>query len=184
MRRRCFSPCDPSYRYVGGRGLTVCDRWRDSFAAFLADMGPRPAGHSIDRIDNDRGYSPDNCRWATASQQQINSRKAKFLEHDGKRLCLSDWSRLTGLSIGTITARMSCGWTVADALTISPDIGSRRRAARILGQGFPAGIRWNKNVNRWQARTWWDGRYHYLGYFADKADAGAAILAKLAQLQG
>ncbi len=75
MRRRCYVPTDRSFDLYGGRGITVCDQWRASFANFLADMGPRPSPkHSIDRINNDGNYEPDNCRWATASQQVSNRR--------------------------------------------------------------------------------------------------------------
>lgn len=78
MRQRCLEPRNASYPYYGGRGISVCDRWRDDFAAFLADMGERPAGTSIDRIDVNGDYVPDNCRWATADQQAQNSRTTKL----------------------------------------------------------------------------------------------------------
>jgi hypothetical protein len=75
MKQRCLSPGHPKYRLWGGRGITVCERWRNSFAAFLADMGDRPSPHhSIDRIDDDGHYEPGNVRWATASEQRRNRR--------------------------------------------------------------------------------------------------------------
>lgn len=75
MKQRCFNPLDDAYPNYGGRGISVCDRWRYSFANFRDDMGPRPSkNHSIDRIDNDGNYEPSNCRWATRHQQQTNQR--------------------------------------------------------------------------------------------------------------
>jgi hypothetical protein len=75
MKARCTNPKSPKFRYYGGRGITVCDRWSTSFEAFLADMGDRPPGKSIDRINNDGNYEPGNCRWATQSEQVRNRRR-------------------------------------------------------------------------------------------------------------
>jgi hypothetical protein len=77
MKSRCFDRNHPRYQDWGGRGITVCARWRDDFAAFLADMGPCPTGHSIDRINNDGDYEPGNCRWADAITQRNNRRDSK-----------------------------------------------------------------------------------------------------------
>ena len=74
MVKRCTYPKATGFKNWGGRGITVCERWLHSFEAFYADMGPRPEGTTLDRRDNDLGYSPDNCRWATRSEQNANQR--------------------------------------------------------------------------------------------------------------
>lgn len=121
MLTRCYNPKDPGFPNYGGRGITVCARWRgrtaQSFQHFLRDMGPRPPQHSLDRINNNKGYSPSNCRWATQQQQSWNSRKVIMLTHDGKRLPISEWARRCKVSRQALWARLRAGWTTQRALT-------------------------------------------------------------------
>lgn len=118
MRARCSNPDHKAYPDYGGRGVTVCERWK-SFENFIADMGERPAGMTLDRIDNDKGYSPENCRWATRKQQNNNSRKNRLLTHEGRTQTLSAWAGEAGLSRGALLKRLARGWTLAESLTVA-----------------------------------------------------------------
>jgi hypothetical protein len=118
MKNRCDNPTVRVFPNYGGRGIQVCDRWRDSFVNFLADMGERPSPqHWIERIDNNGHYAPDNCRWATPTEQGRNRRDNRTLSHDGETRTLTDWARHVGLRRETIANRLRWGWDVADALT-------------------------------------------------------------------
>ena len=117
MRQRCHYAEDISYKNYGARGIKVCERWMNSFENFYADMGARPDGTSLDRRDNEGNYEPTNCFWATKEEQGANQRTNRVLEHDGKRLTLTQWSRLTGLSKHTISRRIKLGWALEKTLT-------------------------------------------------------------------
>ncbi len=124
---RCCNPkarCFPRY---GGRGIRICERWRSSFAHFLADVGARPSvKHQIEREDNDGDYEPGNCRWATDAEQRRNKRTNRFVEHDGLRLTITDWSKRTGIDKTTLRNRILRGWPASRALTEAP-VDYRRR---------------------------------------------------------
>ena len=116
MRKRCRGP-HPSFSLYGGRGITVCARW-ESFENFLADMGPRPSPkHSIDRIDSDGNYEPDNCRWATRAEQSRNTRRNVFLTFGGQTMCLEDWASRIGMRPHVLGSRIQRGWSIERALT-------------------------------------------------------------------
>lgn len=118
MKRRCYNPRNSQYHLYGGRGITICDRWRTTFVNFLADMGKKPSPqHSIDRIDNDGNYEPANCRWATKMEQSHNSRKVRLITYNGETLCLREWARKVGITHRTLSVRLRRGWTTERALT-------------------------------------------------------------------
>lgn len=117
MKQRCLDPNNAAYDRYGGRGIKVCDRWLNSFEAFLDDMGPRPTGLTIDRINNNGHYEPTNCRWTTYREQRLNSRSVRLLTFNGETRCLTDWARITGIGECTIFYRLQRGWSVERALT-------------------------------------------------------------------
>lgn len=130
-RRRCHNPGHSQFPSYGARGIIMCDRWRKSFSAFLADMGRRPSpDHSIDRIDNDGNYEPGNCRWATAAEQANNKRNNVFIEAHGERLSLHEWASKTGLKYGTIRIRLFRGFTPEQAVTFRHHQRDRHRSQR------------------------------------------------------
>lgn len=118
MIQRCETPQNASYSYYGGRGITVCARWRESFGAFLEDMGPRPSPkHSLDRIDNARGYEPSNCRWATRLEQNRNTRRNTRITALGRTMTLPEWAESSGVDYSVLRARISSGWEPERAVT-------------------------------------------------------------------
>lgn len=120
MKRRCHNPKEPGYADYGGRGITVCERWKDSFENFYADMGDPPSDdHSLDRKKVDGNYDLDNCRWATRLEQNNNRRDTIFLTHDGVSRSIGDWSRLLGINKRTLEWRYYQGKSV-DAILKQP----------------------------------------------------------------
>lgn len=111
MKHRCEFPSDQDWSNYGGRGITVCQRWSESFDSFIADVGPKPTRHhQIERIDNDKGYCPENCRWATVPEQARNRRNNIWLEYGGKSWVMADLARYLGISGPTLKGRVQRGW--------------------------------------------------------------------------
>lgn len=123
MRNRCSGIKHNRKHIYADRGITVCERWNNSFADFLKDMGPRPSKeHSIDRFpDNNGNYEPGNCRWATDKQQMGNSRRNKRYEFNGKNLMPCEWDVHCGFSDGLVRHRLRAGWTIQRAVTTPAD---------------------------------------------------------------
>lgn len=115
MRSRCTNENDSYYHRYGGRGIKVCERW-ERFENFLSDMGERPAGLTLDRVNNDGNYEPGNCRWATRAEQHSNRHDNRRLSYGGKTLIIAEWSRLSGTRQQTITWRTNKGWPAGEAI--------------------------------------------------------------------
>lgn len=131
MLRRCHDSEHYGYSNYGARGIVVCPRWRDSFLAFYEDMGPRPsAKYSIDRIDNDKGYEPTNCRWATQAQQNGNQRRSRIMEFQGRMQCIAHWAKEHGIAVERVYSRMKAGWDFPTALTTPIDASKVHRSKK------------------------------------------------------
>jgi hypothetical protein len=130
MKRRCLNATDAAYKYYGGRGIRVCERWLD-FENFVADMGPRPdIKHTLDRIDCNGNYEPSNCRWATAKTQQRNRTNNRLFKIGGETKTLADWCEIYGVKYYTTHDRIrKCGMGIVAALT-TPDNTSRKISLR------------------------------------------------------
>lgn len=127
MIARCTCTTWVRYDLYGGRGITVCPRWRTSFAAFLEDMGRRPTPrHSLDRIDPNGNYEPGNCRWATHREQCNNKRNNRRIEHGGAVFTATEVARMMGVDAPAFVRRLSLGWSVDRALS-QPLIERRKR---------------------------------------------------------
>lgn len=118
MKARCLNKNHDAYSKYGGRGITICHNWIDSFDRFLSDMGPRPIGTSLDRIDNEKGYYPENCRWADSKQQNNNQRTNHIIEYNGCRKTLTQWAEYLGIKTSTLHKRLNLyGKTKKEAFT-------------------------------------------------------------------
>jgi hypothetical protein len=115
---RCNNSNSSNYKTYGAKGIKVCERWQNSFESFLEDMGIKPLDCSIDRINVNGNYEPDNCRWADAKTQARNRTNNVRYEFDSKNLTLSEWSEITGIKSDTLQKRIKKqGWTIEEALT-------------------------------------------------------------------
>lgn len=152
MIARCHNPNHPAYPNYGGRGITVCDRWRASFYDFQRDMGPKPTPkHELDRTDNDAGYSPENCRWVTRSENDRNRRSTVWVEFRGERRKVADLCEEYGIPRDTLAYRLRTGWTPELAFTVpvrpkSPN--GEHSAERYAGPGAEVFISRNAAVKR------------------------------------
>lgn len=129
MKYRCSNPNSPAYKDYGARGIFVCAEWQqyEPFRAWAIANGYRE-NLTIDRIENDKGYSPDNCRWATMKTQSNNTRMNRIIEFDGAEHTLTEWAEITGVCVATLWDRLKNGWSIERALTepVHNNGGNRR----------------------------------------------------------
>lgn len=130
IKERCYGTWSKDYPNYGGRGIHMCERWRTSFSNFYQDMGSRPSGTTIDRVDNDGPYSPENCRWASKTEQQNNKRNSVVLEIRGRSLTIAQWAREVGIPMGCLWQRVHNGWDLERAITQPRRVTNVRRIAR------------------------------------------------------
>lgn len=117
MVDRCTNPRNHAYTYYGGRGITVWPPWEKSFEQFYHDLGPRPAGMTLGRVDNEKGYFPENCRWETRKSQMKNRSNASFVQWQGRSWQIIDISEATGVPYSLLYGRIRMGWDVEKAVT-------------------------------------------------------------------
>lgn len=116
MIQRCTNPKREAFKNYGARGISVCPRWLESFSAFYEDVGPRPtSSHTLERIDNNVGYEPGNVCWATRSEQNNNSSHNRWVEFNGKRQTMTQWSKEVGIPLETLRYRLDRAWPLSKA---------------------------------------------------------------------
>lgn len=125
MIQRCHNPKNESWPRYGARGISVCDGWRESFATFRSDVGDRPLGHTLDRINNDGAYEPGNVRWASAKEQQNNTRRTQWVLFRCRKLTVAHFAKEAGLSYKAVVRRLEKGWSPEKIATTPPHRGKR-----------------------------------------------------------
>lgn len=151
MWERCTDPENQSYGNYGGRGIKVCDRWAD-IRNFIADMGPKPKGGSIDRINNNAGYSPDNCRWADRQTQSRNRRTSRIIDVGGREMCVSEAGEKYGVGLSNLCRRLNSGMSVLDAVTKPQQ--KRYRHVTINGESMTV-PEWSKVTGVLESTIYW-----------------------------
>ncbi len=133
MKRRCHSKTCKDYYLYGGRGITVCERWRNSFQAFFDDMGERPEGMLLERKNNDGNYEKDNCKWATPVEQRRNqrphklSKRSRFITANGLTQTVAQWARALGVNVVTLRSRLNSGWPDHEVVSTTMKIHRKKR---------------------------------------------------------
>lgn len=148
IKERCYNPKNKAYRNYGSRKIEVCERWLESFNNFYEDMGARPfKGATVERIDNAKGYSKDNCKYATRHEQMANCRTTRLLSLNGETKCMSQWARDIGVDTKTLAYRLKQGWTLEKALTTPATPPEETRAKMIYFNGETRSIAgWSRKL--------------------------------------
>ena len=128
--QRCTNPNNPAYHNYGGRGITLCKRWR-KFENFLADLGVQPEGMTLDRIDNSKGYSPNNVRWVTKAENTRNTRRCVMVEINGEAKPINVWCREFGVPYVTFKQRKRNGWSLIEAVSTPPNPKHKRKTVHV-----------------------------------------------------
>ena len=131
-RQRCYNPKCRDYPYYGGRGITICQRWLDSFDNLIEDMGVRPEGMTLERIDNDGPYCKENCRWVSRLEQSQNQRSNRYITWQGRTQSLNRWAAETGIYRKTLAARIDVGYSLDDVFGKPVKCG-----AKLPGKVYP-----------------------------------------------
>lgn len=118
IKDRCLNKDAINYSNYGGRGIKICERWKKSFSNFASDMGNRPSNqHTVERIDNNKGYNPQNCAWRTRHDQNRNKRNTILVTYNGQTKCVADWCKIYNIGQQTLSYRVRNGWEIEKALT-------------------------------------------------------------------
>lgn len=159
LKRRCENPSDAGFKNYGGRGISVCKMWSDSFENFFNDMGQRPESTSIDRIDNDGPYSPENCRWATKLEQDNNRRTNRNITISGETMTATKWARKIGINVATFYSRMRTGWSAERIKSTKINPHKLRlitlRGATMSVQAWEKSLGFGREVIRERLRRGW-----------------------------
>jgi len=164
MIARCTNSNNPNYKHYGSRGISVCESWRNSFETFYKDMGEQPTGLSLDRINNDKGYSKENCRWATKFEQANNGQVQAKLGYS-----LVGIASYANLKPTTIIARLSRGSSLEEALTTAS--GALKNRASKNSKSGTRGVSWDAKYKSWKVVLQHNKKVHHLGRFKGKPEA-------------
>ncbi len=183
IKVRCLKKSNHAYKYYGGRGITISEEFSkyEAFRAWALANGYTDK-LSIDRINNDGNYSPENCRWTDQVHQVRNSRQARNLNVNGESHCISEWTEVTGLKCTTIGMRLKRGWTEQEAVTLP--LGSTVKVNRKSNTSGFRGVHWSKKYSVWVSQIGFNGIGIHVGHFDSAEEAARAYDRKSREING